>query len=325
MTPQQMEQTVSSGVDPVRQNPLSPAAQPAINQVRPGIYRQGNSFSDTPEGAAAGARPAPISAQNMAAADALAQRYTNPLVQAAQAPQGSQNLTPQTSGSGYGLLDQGARDRRSAMMDAQQFKPGARASLAALLKEQGAQGDRKAQADQNAADREFRQGESAMDRAMRGTELNAKLGESAADRALRSQEVADNSLTNKVKRDAAGLELGSAKQLADLRSAYLNAKTPEEQASAISKLNALSGKAGTSMKDNFMVVGGGQEWDEKAMAMRNVPQQLIDLRTGQPAQGGQQAQASQSGPKQISSKADYDALPKGASYISPDGVQRTKS
>lgn len=40
-----------------------------------------------------------------------------------------------------------------------------------------------------------------------------------------------------------------------------------------------------------MVVGGGQEWDANAMAMRNVPQQLIDLRTGRPVTGGQQGQA----------------------------------
>ena len=30
-----------------------------------------------------------------------------------------------------------------------------------------------------------------------------------------------------------------------------------------------------------LAVGGGQEWDSQANVMRNVPQRLIDLRTGQ--------------------------------------------
>lgn len=280
MTPQQMESTVSSGADPVRQNPLSPAAQPAVNQVRPGIYRQGNSFSDTAEGAAAGARPAPISAQNMAAADALAQRYqTNPLVQAAQGPQ---NLTPKTSGSGYGLLDQGYRDRRSALMDAQQYKPGAKIALASLLNRQAAEPGQELERDRMAQTAQ----ESAADRMVRGTEFQSKLGEAAADRSLRSQELADNSLTNKVKRDAAGMELSSAKQLADLRTAYINAKSPEEAAATAAKINALSGKG--AAQDEYMAVGAGETViDDLGNKIKN-PDILVNKRTGQPV-GSQQA------------------------------------
>jgi hypothetical protein len=66
------------------------------------------------------------------------------------------------------------------------------------------------------------------------------------------------------------------------------------------------------MKDNFMVVGGGQEWDERAMAMRNVPQQLIDLRTNQPVQGGQ-AQASQPAPQEAAQRKV------GSTYMLPNG------
>ena len=310
--------------------PEAPAAEaPQARQVAPGIFRSGNSYGDSAAAADAFNRPNVISPQNMAAADALASRYagqgmTQPSGLAQQAQQqGPSAYIPKDTG-GYGLLDKGYRDRRAAMMDAQQFKPGARTALAALLKEQSAQGDREAQAEQSAADRGFRQGENALDRGLKSQELMARMDDSAATRQLRAQELQDNMETNAVKRDAAGVEVSSAKQMADLRSQYLNAKTDSERNDAARKLQALSGKADTSLKDNFMVVGGGQEWDANAMAMRNVPQQLIDLRTGQPAQGGQ-AQASQSGPKKISSKADYDALPKGASYISPDGVQRTKS
>lgn len=244
----QMDPTSPARQDPA--NPMKPEqgasaalASPvtAAKEVRPGIYRQGNSFSDTAEGAASGARPAPISAQNMAAADQLAARYAtqNPLVKAAQPqqPQGGAYI-PQDTG-GFGLLDKGYQQRRSAMMDVQQMKPGSGKALAALLQQQtdapkfDLERDRLAQAGE----------ESAADRLMRGQELNAKIGESQADRALRGEELADNRLTSAAKREALGVETGAAKQLADLRTAYMNAKTPEEQAAVAAKLNALQGKA----------------------------------------------------------------------------------
>jgi hypothetical protein len=274
--------------------PEAPAAEaPQARQVAPGIFRSGNSYGDSAEAAISGPRGSgQPSARNMAAADALASRYAGPgMTQPsglAQQAQGPSAYIPKDTG-GYGLLDKGYRDRRAAMMDAQQMKPGARTALAALLKEQSAQGDREAQAEQNAADRGFRQGENALDRGLRSQELMARMDDSAATRQLRAQELQDNMATNAIKRDAAGVEVASAKQMADLRSQYLNAKTDAERNDAARKLQALSGKADTSLKDNFMVVGGGQEWDANAMAMRNVPQQLIDLRTGRPVTGGQQS------------------------------------
>jgi len=305
--------------------PEAPAAEaPQARQVAPGIYRSGNSYGDSAEAAISGPRGSgQPSARNMAAADALASRYAGPgmTAQAAQPAQGPSAYIPKDTG-GYGLLDKGYRDRRSAMMDAQQMKPGARTALAALLKEQSAQGDREAQAEQNAADRGFRQGENALDRGLKSQELMARMDDSAATRQLRAQELQDNMATNAVKRDAAGVEVTSAKQMADLRSQYLNAKTDAERNDAARKLQALSGKADTSLKDNFMVVGGGQEWDANAMAMRNVPQQLIDLRTGRPVTGGQQAPAQ--GPVKIANDAEFDALPKGAIYIGPDGKKYQK-
>lgn len=276
--------------------PEAPTAEaPKARQIAPGIFRSGNSYGDSSEAAISGPRGSgQPSARNMAAADALASRYAGPgmtqpsgLAQQAQQPQGPSAYIPKDTG-GYGLLDKGYRDRRAAMMDAQQMKPGARTALAALLKEQSAQGDREAQAEQNTADRGFRQGENALDRGLKSQELMARMDDSAATRQLRAQELQDNMATNAVKRDAAGVEVTSAKQMADLRGQYLNAKTDAERNDAARKLQALSGKADTSLKDNFMVVGGGQEWDANAMAMRNVPQQLIDLRTGRPVTGGQQ-------------------------------------
>lgn len=307
---------------PSQAKPVQAPSNPLVSQIAPGIFRQGNSFSDSAEGAAAGARPAPISGQNMAAADALASRYSNPLVAAAEpTPLVTPGANiPQDTG-GFGLLDKGYQQRRSAMMDVQQLKPGAGRALASLLQQQedapklGLERDKMAQAGQ----------ESAADRLARGQELSARLGESAADRALRSQEVADNALTSAAKREALGIETGAAKQLADLRTAYMNAKTPEEQTAVAAKLNALSGKG--APQDEYMAVGGGETVVDPAtgLVVKN-PDVLVNKRTGQPVQGQAPKQQSQAGaPVRINSQAERDALPKGATYISPDGVTRIKS
>lgn len=53
------------------------------------------------------------------------------------------------------------------------------------------------------------------------------------------------------------------------------------------QINQLSGK-NESLKDNFLTAGGGQEWDSEGGLMRNVPQRVIDLRTGQEIGSGSQ-------------------------------------
>ena len=105
------------------------------------------------------------------------------------------------------------------------------------------------------------------------------------------------------------LSLTQAQRLSDIQGKYLNG-TPEEKARAAEQIRALSGKDNQqSLKDNFMTAGGGQEFDEKAGIMRNVPQRLIDLRTGQDVSGQQQ------GPKRIGN-SPYD---EGASIVGKDG------
>lgn len=58
------------------------------------------------------------------------------------------------------------------------------------------------------------------------------------------------------------------------------AKTDEQRKSIQEKINRYSGKA-ESGKDRYMTVGGGQEWNNEAMAMVNRPQQLFDTQTQQ--------------------------------------------
>lgn len=312
----QMDPTSPARQDPA--NPMQPKqgasaalASPATGarEVRPGIYRQGNSFSDSAEGAAAGARPAPVSTQNMAAADALAARYAtqNPLVAASeQTPLVTPGANiPQDTG-GFGLLDKGYQQRRSAMMDVQQLKPGSGKALAALLQQQTDAPKFALERDQMAQ----RGQESAADRLMRGQELNARLGESAADRALKGQEVADNALTNAAKREALGVETGAAKQLADLRTAYMNAKTPEEQSAVAAKINALSGKP---VQDEYMAVSSGQTVDPVTGLAVKAPDMIVNKRTGQPVQGQKQQQAAQPAP------AEAGQRKAGTTYMLPNG------
>lgn len=68
-------------------------------------------------------------------------------------------------------------------------------------------------------------------------------------------------------------------QLQKAQQAVQSAKTPEERKAASDTLLAMQGKT-ESAKDNVITLGGGQEWDAAAGAMRNVPQRAIDIRTG---------------------------------------------
>lgn len=91
-----------------------------------------------------------------------------------------------------------------------------------------------------------------------------------------------------MRREAAGFQTRAAKRLEDAQLAYDAAKTPEERASAAQRLRDLQGKT-TNPKDDLVVVGGGQEWDANAGAMRNVPQRVFDARTRQWVDGGREA------------------------------------
>lgn len=281
----QMDPTSQARKDPA--NPLKPlsvaaealaAPTPGETQSAPGIFRQGNSFSDSAEGAAAGARPAPVSAQNMAAADALATRYSNPLVQAAQSQQPvNQNLTPADTGQGYGygLLNSNHIAVRNAMVDAGQFKPGARQSLAALLQQQtDAPGQ---QIEHERVRLDERQGNAERD--MKRWTFAEHIRDTNENRHIREQELRENSLVNLAKRRAIDAETDAANQLAQIRGDYLNGKTEEDRRSAAVKLATLSGRPAG---DDFITVRGGSRYDPVAMAVVNEPDILVSRITGKP-------------------------------------------
>jgi len=130
-----------------------------------------------------------------------------------------------------------------------------------------------------------------------------------------------------MRKEAAGFQTRAAKRLEDLQASYQSAKTPEERSALARQIREISGKGEGNLRDNFMTVGGGQEWDAQAGVMRNVPQRLVDLRSGQEA-GSPQAPAAPAAapgaaPAQPKNKAEYDALPKGAKYLK-NGITYTK-
>lgn len=257
------------GTPAARTMPKLPAGDPV--EGAPSVYRFGRGqYGNNPEGMgfAPGFTGRP-NAQNNAAAEALASRSAGraPLVQAAGLTEGGGNITPETSGSGFGLLDQGVRDRRSAMMDTQQFKPGARQALASLLRTQ-----------EQAPVLDQRRDEAQMDQQGRTEDRASRAKESEADRALRSQELGDDMATNAVRREAAGFEVSSARQLQALRDEYLTARTPEERASAANKLRALQGATNPTKAP---APPPGYRWASDGQSMEAVPGGPADIKAGE--------------------------------------------
>ena len=77
-----------------------------------------------------------------------------------------------------------------------------------------------------------------------------------------------------------GFGIRNSARLEKLYEQYDKAETDEQRQSIQEKINRYAGKA-ESGKDRFMTVGGGQEWNNEAMAMVNRPQQLFDTQTQQ--------------------------------------------
>lgn len=250
----------------------------AANQVAPGVFQHGRGqFSDNAAGM--GFKPGftgQPSAQNMAAADNLAQRSAArgfmPRAQEPQ-PQAPQAVIPQDTG-GYGLLDKGYQQRRAAMMDAQQMKPGARTALRGLLQQQAAAPGQQIERDRLAADvaagtenRALKAEDMRSDRGFRA----GQLANDSARTALESQRVASDI-------EARGFEVSQARRLQRLQDEYLSATNDEERAVAMRKMQSLSGK--TQPVDDYMSISGGEALDKMGTPYKN-PDLIVNRRTGE--------------------------------------------
>ena len=144
----------------------------------------------------------------------------------------------------------------------------------AIAANKGARNDRKDDLDQTRVDADI-------------AATGARLSLDGQRVGLDAQRIAQGGEANRIageelsmRREAAGFQTRAAKRLEDLQASYQSAKTPEERAGIAQQLRELQGKADTNLRNNFMTAGGGQEWDAQAGVMRNVPQRLVDLRTG---------------------------------------------
>lgn len=308
-------QTPPQGNQPDPKNPDQPnpvdAANPDAREISPGIYRQGNSYGDSPEAAATGARPSQgPSTRNNSIAEALATRSTGQQGQ----PTDVMGIYARTSEAMKGVADaQRALDEYGPRMSgggdlalggrasAQQFQQDMQRT--ALMKQaaQGGRGGAAAMQALNNMDGNQIQRETAQMREQGDTaRFNAREAGETTRAGMRSQadarrdglaaELGRGQLD--LQRSAQGLTSRQAERREKYLAEYEAAETPEARATIAQKIRDTEGKV-TDPKDNFMVVGGGQEWDEKAGAMRNVPQRLIDLRTGQDVGGGRKQGASQ--------------------------------
>lgn len=254
--------------------PATPAAPATTNQGL-GIVRMDapgasplftNLPTNDPSNVGLMARRAAPSAQNVGAMDALAGRY-------------EANTTAQAQA----MID-AEQAAASRMTPGQAYLQQAQASMPSL---KGMTRLQAATAQQQFQDMNRVRGDA--------TRLDQDAARTRHDAGLGMFRAQDEASTNDLRRKAVQADLDTKAQLDAARQEYLAAgDDPAKQKAAAKKLAVLSDKDGKSdnLKDNFIVVGGGQEYDQASGTMRNVPQTLVDLRTGQPvALPAQQGQA----------------------------------
>ena len=295
----------------------APAPTPdafAGKQIMPGVYQHGRGqYSDNPAGM--GFAPAKEATAGLSAAVPMAdrmaaiQRETQLLRDIGQLRQQAMDANSGMPGGGRAFVlgsspsSLFSRTPEQQMRDAEVqassiHKPTAARGQAALKR----LSDEQMAAARDASQMQRDQMRAENDMALETMRERGAMARNDANNAIRMADIQARGLDAQTARaldarrlgldeQVKGFDIRAAKRLDDLRNSYLSAKTDAERAKIAKELRDLSGKGDGSLKDNFMVVGGGQEWDAQAGVMRNVPQRLIDLRTGQEVgTGGQGAQ-----------------------------------
>lgn len=264
------------------------ATQAAVNdgveQVSPGIYRKGNSFGDSAAAVSTGLRPGVISAQNMAAADALDARY-------AQERAGQRALEamnpPRGFAPGAGMLvigNDGFADRARKEAFNQATTPYAGSQNGQLTANQlrvlagmdeaerrnALARETTAANNASALEQEAMQQQGAMGRtAYQEAGTNARF---AATNALQRDELA-------LRREAQDPQTRAAQRQEALYQRYEAAKTPEERSAVAEQIRALKGAAEPT--NRFTVVPGGQEIDPATQQTVTRPARVFNNQTGE--------------------------------------------
>ncbi|MFG5779857.1 hypothetical protein ACFIQF_22585 [Comamonas sp. J-3] len=238
--------------------PVAPPA-PESNQVLPGVYRNGNSYGDTAAAAAAGAQPRGLpSAQNMAAADALAQRSEQESVARIASGQTARGFAvapaqPQAGWSGVIGSDPAAGRERKEMIDRlttpHKGSPNGQLTLGQLnaLNNLYDREARTAQAEANNAtslQQTQMQGDTSRDvTGMReaGDMSRAAMREAGENARWGARNAIDQGRLG-LEQQVRGFDIRSAERTEKLHQKYEAAKTPEEKSAIAQQIRDLSGK-----------------------------------------------------------------------------------
>jgi len=90
---------------------------------------------------------------------------------------------------------------------------------------------------------------------------------------------------------AASFQAAGQKALADAQAGVLAAKTPQEQEAARQKLASIMGKGEPNYSNRFVRLAGGESDPDKMGVTRKLPDQIFDAATGSMVSGGQAAKA----------------------------------
>ena len=284
-------------INPPLANPSAPvptSSQPTSTEIAPGVFRSGNSYSDSAAGAQSMQTRGLPSAQNMAAADALAQRSQQESMARLMAGQPSEQQERGWSGSigqSSGNGNMWSRTPEQQRKDAE--------TQASSIHQQTAFNGRAALAALNPQDLESMRGANALEQenARQAGELQRTTLREAGDtrrNALnnntRLAEISARGFTEGVRnaidqgrlnldQQVRGFDIRAGQRQEKLYQRYEAAKTPEERSAIVQQIRDLSGKAEPT--NRYTVVPGGQEWDATAGAMRNVPGRVLNNQTGQ--------------------------------------------
>ena len=279
--------------------PLPESPQPQATQVQPGVFRSGNSFSDSAAGAVAGAQPRGLPTwQNNAAAEALAQRsqqgsLMTPQVRGLPMPQQMRAPTVAHSGNDFtarqrlrGLemaangIHRTGKERRQAQAA---YQRGQSEDLAAMTTGQAGAEVEAMRANSHLTGEQMRQA---------GATERAGMQETGANnRDARRAGLDDRKMS--LEEQVRGFDIRSGERQENMYRRYDAAKTPEERMAIAQQIRDLSGKS--EQANRYTVVPGGQEWDTTANVMRNVPGRVLNNQTGQFVQGGGQSAAPAAG------------------------------
>ena len=317
MAPQTIATPMEGGrgrINPPMTNPSADApisSQPTTTQLVPGVFRSGNSYGDSEAAALAGAQPRGLpSAQNMAAADALAQRSQQESMSRITAAQpverGWSGVIGQQGGNGNMWSRTPEQQQRDAEVSASSIMNPAQArGLFAMRRVSDMDKSRIAQANNESEMEKTRmQGQTSRDvAAMResgdtGRTAMRETGETGRANARNAIDQGRLGLEQQVR----GVDIRAGERQEKLHQKYEAAKTPEEKGAIAQQIRDLSGKSEPT--NRFTVVPGGQEWDATAGTMRNVPGRVLNNQSGQFVEQGGATQAAPAGMPKIGDVRD---------------------